>query len=98
MTRSATKGLGEELEGNARNAAHHLRREVDRVSDDAEGAVTSAAEALARAAETLTEEARAHARVAARTAAEDIRSRPLVAVGAAAAAGVLVGLLLGRRR
>jgi ElaB/YqjD/DUF883 family membrane-anchored ribosome-binding protein len=97
MTRSATRVLGDDLEGIARNAARHLRRDVDRASDDAEDAIASAAKALTRAAEALSEEARAQARAAAGRTVEDIRSRPLAAVGAAAAVGVLVGFLLSRR-
>lgn len=97
MTRSATKVLGEELEGVVHNAVRHLRRDADRTANDAEDAIAAAAQALARAAESLTEEARVHARLTARKTASDIRKRPLVAVGSAAAAGILVGFLLGRR-
>lgn len=97
MTRSAARVLGKELEGVVHDASLRFRRDADRATDDAQDTLNAAALALARAAESLTDEVRAQAQRASRKTARDIRRRPLAALGTAAAAGLMVGLLVGRR-
>jgi ElaB/YqjD/DUF883 family membrane-anchored ribosome-binding protein len=101
MSRTTTADLREDLQRVIRDAEELLQATTGQVGEKFADVRARAEESL-RTARTRLHElgdvAAARARVAASSADECVRANPWVAVGVGAATGLVLGLLLGRRR
>jgi ElaB/YqjD/DUF883 family membrane-anchored ribosome-binding protein len=85
------------IRNGAQNAASQLADGVRKTSADVAGSIRGAAEAVADRAEGTIKSLTAQARQAAGSANDLVRNNPWQALGIAALAGVVIGLLVSRR-
>ena len=95
MAAETRSGDCSEINEAARRAATRLSQDLSRTAEDARSAVAELAQAIGREAMDSGGEALSRTRGAME---ERLRRHPITWVAGAASAGVLVGLLLGRRR
>lgn len=99
MSKSPAADVRQDVEAALEDVARLLRQAAERVSDESEAAVSSAAKDVTRAAQTVRQHAAAMAKDVAGRAVQEVKEHPIAALTAAiTAAAALVGVIASTRQ